>query len=531
MNDTPLQDKKSTPLVLIVVYALMAAWILGAGIYLVREMLKQHAISSDLSAVRTGSTGWEQASSSLITRGNTGLLYVLQELQQNPGSNTAYRAASGLQKIAGSARAPLTENEKAAVRKLLIDANQKVTDCLEGRKVVFSGREIGFIRQFLTIVEQARFTRLDKQPALTILRKLLERTEPGTPEELAYIRENVEALTDRFDRCVTGETMELTPPEKALFTDVANYCRDLGNATPETAPPVAPVAPAAPETAAAPAQAQPTVKEESLNDIRLATVGLAKMSGMFRARLTGGEIASIQNDPELQGSPFAATLATCIAANELEVPENPVKALEALAAKPKPTVDVSDAEAREILQAARVSLDKYEAERGRLSGLIVSFIQHLKAASRFIDYPEAADAQSRATAGPIAVISALWKKTDERVMMLDMVNILGTTNGSVRADIEKAFVLIAQPAVPNLVRAIQRDKIDEALAAKTRFRTKMERLRELNEMNKIVRISCMRALGQIGGPEAKRVLTPLADDKDPDIAAAARQAGTVIRQR
>ena len=518
------------PLWQIIVYAAMAAWIVFAGAYLVKEMIKQHAISAELAAIRAGAAGWEQASAPLLARGNVGLLYVLQELQQNPSSNTSWRAAAGLRKIAGSARVPLTENEKAAVRKLIIDANQKVTDFLEGRKVEFSERELSFARQFLAILEQVEIAKLDKQPALAIFRRVVERGEAGTPVEQAYLRENLEALTARVDRCITGETMELLPAEKALYADVGNYCRELIAAS--TAAP----APAAGQTITARAAdkapaAAPTIREESLNDIRLAAVGLAKMSGMFRDRLTGGEIGSIRADAELLRAPFAATIVKCLENNEPDVPEEPVKALAALAAKPKPTVDVSDAEAREILDAAAARITQYEAERTRLADLIVGFIAKLKAANRFIIYPEADKPEVRAGAGPIAVISALWKKTDERVMMLDMVNILGTTNERVRVDIEKAYILIGAAAVPNLVRTIQRDKIDEALAAKTRFRTKMERLRELNEMNKVVRISCMHALAEIGGPEAKRVLTPLVDDKDTDIAAAAKQAGTLIRER
>ena len=115
-------------------------------------------------------------------------------------------------------------------------------------------------------------------------------------------------------------------------------------------------------------------------------------------------------------------------------------------------------------------------------------------------------------------------KIDDKVMMVDIVEIAGSTDTRVCDAMIKALVTIGEPAIVPLLRSIRRAKIDQALAAETSDRTKIERLRELNETNKIIRLSCIRALGGIGSPNAREVLAPLVDEDDPDISAAAEKA-------
>jgi len=527
-----VEELKSHSTLIKVLYSIMALWLLGACICIGREMLEQHAIFGELMAVRSGGDEHQKAVESLLNRGgNVSLPFVLQEIQQDTAKSALYRSANALLMAGGAIRAPLGENEKAAVRKLIITAKTALADRIEGRSVSFSPAEQGFIQQFIAILDDGEFRKIDKAPAIGIFRKIADTADSGTPDEIAYFRANIDMLAERFDICIAGTEMELTPAEIALFHDVAEYCTQLLLAsTPKDA-----VSADEPAVAADPAaQPQPGVKEESIKDMLLAVAGLSKMSGAI------GPVSQPKQAKALRRMLKDGTAPKSLPAEKLNAwlalkwqddfelpkkiatPDNLAEWLKEQ--KEKTHNEFTAAEKAQMLDAARGLTTRYETERSRLSDLALKLVEQMKQKDRFAIYPAVDDPGRRKEAGVFSVISALWKKTDDRVMILDMVGICATSNEYVRENMEKAFNVIGEPATPNLVRIIQRDKIDEALAAKTLFRTKHERLRELNESNKTVRISCIKSLGYVGGSLAEKALVPLFDDKDADVAAAAHQA-------
>ncbi|HUW32769.1 MAG TPA: hypothetical protein VM223_14260 [Planctomycetota bacterium] len=526
-----------------VMYSLMALWLLGAGIYIGSEMVEQHSIFSDLNGVRAGGDACQKARESLLNRGGKiSLLYVLQEIQQDPNQSNLCRAAGALLMAGGARRAPLGENEKAAVRKLVTTARTALADRLEGRGVSFNPAEQRFLEQFIAILDQAEFQKLDKAPAISIFRKIADTAEPGTPDEIAYFRANIDKLLERIDLIIAGTTMEVTPAETALFDDAAQYCTELLLASsPAEKAPGEQASEEQPPAADAAAQPEPTVKEESLKDVFLAVAGLSKMSGAIspvaepKQAKALGRMLKDGTAPKSLPVDKLATWLLLKPQDDFELPKKIAtadKLVEWLQEqKEKTHNDFTAEEKAQMLQTAGDLLAQYEAQRSRLSDVALKLVQQMKQNGRFASYPDVDDPERRQKAGVFSVISDLWKKTDDRVMILDMVGICATRNQHVRENMEKAFVAIGGPAAPNLVRIIQRDKIDEALAAKTDYRTKHERLRELNEDNKTVRISCIKALGQIGGSLAEKAFGPLLDDKDPDIVAAARLAAGSIRMK
>jgi len=331
--------------------------------------------------------------------------------------------------------------------------------------------------------------------------------------------------------------MELTSAETELFGGVAEYCTQLllASKPAEAAPAGAPAA-----TAADPApQPQQGVKDESIKDMLLAVAGLSKMSGIIGPipqRKQASALRRMLKDGRAPKSLPVEKLNSWLALkwdDDFELPKK-IATAEKLAEwlkdqKEKTRNEFAAAEKAQMLAAARGLIAQYEEQRSRLSDLALKLVEQMKQNGRFATYGDVDDPDRRVEAGMFSVISALWRKTDDRVMILDMVGICATTNRHVRQNMEKAFTVIGEAAAPHLVRIIQRDKIDEALAAKTVFRTKHERLRELNEANKAVRISCIRSLGYVGGSLAEKALAPLFDDKDADIAAAAREAAEKLK--
>jgi len=240
--------------------------------------------------------------------------------------------------------------------------------------------------------------------------------------------------------------------------------------------------------------------------LRDASAGLEKLAGVLRATPSKTEQSALSGalDSDYQQKLPADKLKAWLGGGEVAFAEN---------------------EIADLLAAADDFLRRYESARVRLGETVVRFVKQMRdAGTRFITYEVYEDKEKREKAGVFELIFALWKKIDDKVMIVDMVEISGTRNERLRETMEEALVAIGQPAVPTLIRNIRREKIDQALAAATKDRTKDERLRELNEANKIVRLSCIRALGRIGGTEAEEALKPLVDDEDTDIARAAADA-------
>ena len=160
-----MQEPKTHSTLIKVIYSLMALWLVGAGIHIGREMLEQHAIFAELKAVRAGGEDHQKAVESLLNRGGkVSLPYVLQEIQQDPGKSTLHRAANALLTAGGAYRAPLGENEKAAVRKLIITAKTALADRIEGRSASFNEDEQRFIQQFIAILDAAELRSSTRPP-------------------------------------------------------------------------------------------------------------------------------------------------------------------------------------------------------------------------------------------------------------------------------------------------------------------------------------------------------------------------------
>jgi hypothetical protein len=472
-------DKQKAKKLIRLAYVLMVVWIVGALVYICDEMLEQQDTLDELRAIRQASEGWKVKEESLLSRGRTGLLYVLQEMQQNPEDDHHFLAGRALEKAGGRFHSPLTVEEKAAVRKLLSLAEARIVNYLDGIGGKLNPTEAGLAELAARLVvkyeKDARCPFPDAPVAAAAFGSVAA-GEPVAEESAALIRSSFEDISGRIDRFIAGEPLELYPEERELFAEVLEYC-----------------------------SRQPLEKEELLF-LAAAMAGLEKLAGKSIAECTKAETSALN---EFLGYP-----------REQPLPVSKLKEWRGGEWAP-----FTDDEKEQLLAAADASFRLYEDSQARLAETVVKFVIALQQAeSRFIVYEVYEDEELREKATAFTVIFALWKKIDDKVMMVDMVEIAGSTDTRVRDAMVKALVTVGEPAIVPLLRSIRRDKIDQALAAETKDRTKIERLRELNETNKIMRLSCIRALWGIGGPNARKALAPLIDEDDPDIAAAADKA-------
>jgi len=358
---------------------------------------------------------------------------------------------------------------KLQARRLLLDVRSGLASRLEGGKISFTPSERGMLAMAAGLAEGAQEAKFDASRTVAISQKLaLAENVPA--EDAAYLKENLANVTDWLDRQVADCDAGILPAE------VTDWCRR--------------------QTA--------TLAEQLL---AFASTGLRKMAEQGKAPLTPKErkhLKAAASEDEFAGRIPPAKLDGYLA-------DNPV--------------EFTPAEKEALLQVADAYHARHEAAEARLSGLVVRFAKRMReSGERFGAYPVLDDPAISATAGVADIIKSLWKKTDDRIMILDMVTISGTTNQRVRQDMEDALVVIGGAAVPNLIRSVEREKVDQALAADTAQRTKDERLRELNYANRIVRLTSISALGRIGDKQAADLLVRIADDKDPELATSAAKA-------
>ena len=472
-------DEQKAKKLIRLAYVLMVVWIVGAFVYICDRMLEQRDTLGELRAIRQASEGWKVKEQSLLSRGRTGLLYVLQEMQQNPEDNRHFRTGRALEKAGGRLRPPLTVEEKAAVRKLLSLAEARIVSYLDDIGGKLNPTEAGLAELAARLVvkyqKDARCPFPDAPVAAAGLAAIAA-GEPVAEESAALIRSSFEDISGRIDRSIAGEALDLYPEERQLLAEVLEYC-----------------------------SRQPLEKEELLF-LAAAMAGLEKLAGESIAERTKAETSALN---EFLGDP----------------PQQPLPVGKLRTSLGGEAAPFTDDEKKQLLAAADASFRLYEDSQARLAETVVKFVITLQQTeSRFTVYEIYEDEELREKAGAFTVIFALWRKIDDKVMMVDMVEIAGSTDTRVRDAMVKALVTVGEPAIVPLLRSIRRDKIDQALAAETKDRTKIERLRELNETNKIIRLSCIRALWGIGGPNAREALAPLINEDDPDIVAAADEA-------
>ncbi len=459
----------------------MGVWCTAALIYICSKMFEQHATLTEIRAVQDAAEGWKETADLLIARDRPGLLYVLQELQQFPEASRDFRTGRALEKAGGRFHESLDENEKTAVRKVIQLGRAAITDYLDGRRQSFGPDGAAFLDLAVRILE--RYSKDNIYPYLEEPKFISAFTKAAAGEDVPddvglYLRTNFDEAAERIDRCIAGQAFELYPEERQLFALAAEQCLK-----------------------------QPT-EDDASNYLEMAARGLKKIAGETIAEPTAADkrvLRALLEDTDYEGTLPAGKLREWMAATE--------------------AVEFAAEEKEQLLQAADVFFQRYEAARVRLSEIVVRFAESLRdAGKRFVIYPAYDDEETRERSSALDVVFALWKKIDDKVMMVDMVESSGSENEKVRTNMRKALAAIGEPAVATLIRGAQREKIDQALAAQTKSRTKMERLRELNHTNKITRLSCIRALGSIGGTQAELALKPLVDNEDPDIAASAQES-------
>lgn|GEM_PF-6547024 len=655
-------------------YVSMVAWVIGAGIYICNAMFTQHATLAELRAIRAASEGWQQQADSAVERGRPGLLFVLQEIQQDPGRSRDFRIGRALEKAAGRFHPGLEELEKTAVRKIIGIARVAITDYLDGLDTNLSPAEIEFVelaaRVFELYHKDDLCPHLDASKVSSLFKKIAA-GEEVSEEDATYLRNNFKEMAARIDRFIAGDTFELYPEERKLFARTAAYCTEYAIKEGELAelrgvvsaltklmgelagemttgehaavkalleiPEYGQALPAEKMKARLDKKAGELTADEKeqfiaasqklsaqyerIRDDRVyehrwrqdAVNGLGKMAGTFVAELTASEKSALKTmlndlqpeeaspDREMKAWDYlendesfpARQLGAWLDGNEAAFTQDEEQNLKKVAKKlseryddaenvlynkpeygylrdaavgldklaatlraapwlreksalsgmlegeyeqPLPTdklkawldgseIAFTEDENSQLLAAADDFLGRYEDGRVRLGETAIRFVENMRGAgTRFIIYEVYEDKEQREEAGVFELIFALWKKIDDKVMMVDMVEISGSKNEKLSKTMEEALVGVGEPAIATLIRSIRREKIDQALAAKTKDRTKEERLRELNESNKIVRLACMRALGRIGGSEAKEALKPFVDDEDSDIATGAAEA-------
>jgi len=547
-------------------YITMGVWTVYACIHIGMEVAEQHTIFAELRAVRTGGDEAAQAAKNLIARKYQGILYAIQEMQQDADKDDNYVLAVALQKAGGRWHEHLTEHEKASVRGLIEKARYKIIDYCDGRKVTFGEVEREMLGLAVRILEKmdaanradfmencslsetwkaergARYRQECRRYTgfISLFRKILD-GEPASQEEATLARMEFEKAFYRLDLCIAGEAFDLYPEERTLFHKAAVYIVKSGvqealkKAVDKT------------ELPAASQEFLQAVEEdgtwlyledarenrfrafarlfnsEELQTLRYAAIGLDKMAGKYVARLTPSERGQIERllEDEQQASALPADLLREYVEKSAE--GGPIRLSRRL----------TTAERQALLRLSDEYMGTYEAAVTRFAELVSESVRRLRQANeRFITYPLAEKTEGEARGGVFAVIRALWRKADDKVVMIDLVSICGSRNKRVRRLMEEALLAIGRPAVDTLIRSVRQEKIDQALAVRTEYRTRAERLRELNEQNKTVRLSCIRVLGGILrqeiSPELRKrirsALLPYTDDDDPDISSAVRLA-------
>ena len=547
-------------------YAAAGFCTLAGFIYIGTEMVEQHSIFAELRAVRTGGEEAENAAKLLIDRKHEGILYSIQEIRQDAETYPYYVLATVFQKAAGRKREALSEQEKAAVRGLIEKARYKVVDYCDGRTATFNETEQAMLGLTLRILEKldadsrAEFMqkcsisdtyKAERSPRhqgdcrrytcfIRVFRQIIA-GEPVAKEDAAFVRTEFDNVLERFDFCITGDAFDLYPEEKSLFRKAAVYAVQSGV---EDSPGGAGSSGemlelkdeflqkvqqdgslTCLESTDQAGKFLPFVQHfnrEDLRDLKYAAAGLEKMAGMYEASLTSRECGRLE---QLLQNADSQALPVDLLREWIQVSR--ARGGSSLSRSFTPV------EKQVMLNLSEQYMAEYEASVERFAAVVLRSVQQLRESEeRFIPYEHAEDEQKRSEAGAFSIIRALWRKGDDKVIMIDLIDICGTQIESVRRLMEQALLAVGRPAVDSLIRQVRREKIDQALAVKTEFRTRAERLRDLNEENKIVRLSCMRVLGGILRQEIdpdirariRSALLPCTDDEDPDINCAARLA-------
>ena len=144
----------------------------------------------------------------------------------------------------------------------------------------------------------------------------------------------------------------------------------------------------------------------------------------------------------------------------------------------------------QLLAAADDFLGRYEAGRARLGETAIRFVEKMRGAgARFIIYEVYEDKKQREEAGVFELIFALWKKIDDKVMMVDMVEISGSKNEKLSKTMEEALVGVGEPAIATLIRSVRREKSDQV---------------SLPSLLKISAIACLASAGNESTTSATR---------------------------
>jgi len=285
------------------------------------------------------------------------------------------------------------------------------------------------------------------------------------------------------------------------------------------------------------------IEDEADRYLEFALSGLDKLTGETPAQATGAEIKSIENAveslPDLIPAAAAdddkATLEKVFKSEELK--EKLMKWISYSRGKTQEAVKFTPEERKLLLDAADVFLGFYDKVQERFSEVARKQVENLvESGKRLKTYEVLESPELEAKASVFEVIGTLWRQTEDRVIIINMIDISGSENSNVRENMIEALATAGKTAgrtaTESLVRNIERKRIDQALAAATSDRTKDERLRELNETNTRVRIACTRVLARIAPPEiVEEVIAAMRDEEDPDIREAAKQAQQQLENR
>ena len=362
-------DEQKAKKLIRLAYVLMFAWIVGALVYLCDEMLEQRDTLDELRAIRQAREGWKVKEESLLSRGRTGLLYVLQEMQQDPEDDRHFRAGRALEKIGGRFHSPLNVEEKAAVRKLLSLAEARIVSYLDDIGGKLNPTEAGLAELAARLVvkyqKDARCPFPDAPVAAAGLAAIAA-GEPVAEESAALIRSSFEDISGRIDRFIAGEALDLYPEERELFAEVLEYCR------------------------------QQPLEQEAFSYLVTAIAGLEKLAGESIARCTKGEMSALN---ELLGYPREQPL--------------PVDKLRKWRGYKQ--VSFTGDEKKQLLAAADASFRRYEDSQARLAETVVKFVTTLQhAKSRFIVYEvyENKELREKATAFTLIAVTRFEASAD-----------------------------------------------------------------------------------------------------------------------
>jgi len=505
---------------IIVGYVATLSWIIPAMSYNVYQMIEQHRIFAALKAIRYSASDDEirRASGYLESFGLEGLIYVIQELNQEPERDRRIRLAKAIQRLLTGDEERLGWREKRELRKLLQ-------------------------RWDAETAEQASFSPAAEFDAKTIQRLMMKSPRDLSPEErdllLRFgvefwlvnkwrVEDDEDILAQRrqmleFNNFLANKNIEFTTDERIRAGDILDDWLDeqqkaleLTKGSAETqllfrlqrflcGDPVRFTADECKEMIHAVSEWHKRERKE------LSAEQLSTLKAKLQSCLKGASIPFGEEDLQQLTDRIMAFKDDYISYS-LTVKFK--KHLEDLAndrrEEGRAEIKWEDYEFDYLKEIIRRREREYALARLEMAKAVADIVKSL-AGKRFTmfvsDVPK--------THSKLSQLVKIWYAKNDEIVVLDLVDLLKSDDFGVRVFMSDALVSIGSMSVRFLRKALETPRVSSVIVVATREKTKREREKELNAQNRRARIESAWILGRIGTPKAIAALK--ANLKDPDI--------------